>query len=236
MKPGPALFSKKTYAYFEAARKNRKNREWFQKHKAEYEEFVHEPFLHLTERLKSEFSEDLQKIDFGPRKISRPVRRNPDEDGGLLRSNAFTYFCEKNSSQFEWNPGTYISIGSKMDENVLGMGMYMVSSRQMSLLRQALVSDFENIDQILSSKKLKSRWGSLSGELYTRFPRGYDENGEAAKYLRHKQFFLGQDLTQKRVLNKNFADEIVKDIEGALPFLKWIRKSVGTYQGRFSRS
>lgn len=224
-------FSKKSFDYFDRAKRNSKNKEWFLKHQPDFKENVFEPFAHLTERLNEEFSKELPQIPFLPRKISRPLRRNPDEKGGIIRSSAYTYFSEKPTSQFEWNPGIYVSIGTKSDDNVLGLGLYMVSSRQMSLLRQALVDDFDEIDRILSSKKLKARWGRLSGELYKRFPKGFDESSEAAKYLRHKQFFLSQELTPKRVMQKNFAETLVADVECALPFLIWIRKTVGVYRG-----
>ena len=225
-----ALFTKKTFSYFESTRAHRKNKDWFLKHKVEFEENVKIPFVKLTERLQTEFASELPRVDFLPRKLSRPVRRNPDEGGAFLRSNAFVYFAEKATSQFEWNPGIYISIGAQGEENVMGVGLYMVSSRQMSLMRNGITTNFDQFHKIMTSRKLKSTWGKLGGETYTRFPRGFDEKAEAAIYLRHKRFFLHQDLTQKRVLQKNFTDSVVKDLEIALPFLIWIRKTVGVYR------
>lgn len=231
--PNPsAHFSSKTFSYFEAAKRNKKKPEWFGKNRKDFDEHVKQPFEQLVRQMNQEFGSELPRIDFLPRKISRPVRRNPDQDGGLIRTNATAFFSEKPTSQFEWNPGIYVSIGAQPEDNVMGLGLYMVSSRQMSLLRNAIVDDFDEIDSILSDKKLKKIWGPLSGEIYKRFPKGFDENSEPAKYLRHKQFFLGQDLTRKEICDKKFLSRVVRDVEVSLPFLKWVRAKVGVYNRR----
>lgn len=223
-------FSPKTFSYFESAKQNKKKVDWFEKNKKPFEDHVKKPFEELTRLLNQNFGSELPGIDFLPRKISRPVRRNLDEDGGLVRTNAMAYFSEKATSQFESNPGIYISVGATPNDNVMGVGLYMVSSRQMSLLRNAIVEDFEEIDTILSSKKLKKRWGDLSGDVYKRFPKGFDENSEPAKYLRHKQFFLGQELSKKQICDKKFFENIVRDVELSLSFLQWVRRKVGVYK------
>lgn len=230
MKKTKPQFSSKTFTYFDSAIKNKKKIDWLEKHKSDYNEFVKAPFENLTQQLKENFSNEVPRIDFLPRKISRPLRRNPDADGAFVRTHVMAFFSEKATSQFEWNPGIYISIGSVPNDNVVGLGLYMVSSRQMSLLRHALVDDYAEIDSILTNKKLKKSWGNLQGEIYKRFPKGFDENSEAAKYLKHKQFFLSQKLTRKQICDPKFCDQVVKDIEIAIPFLQWIRSKVGVYQ------
>lgn len=75
----------------------------------------------------------------------------------------------------------------------------------MSRLLEGLVEDFETVDSILTSKKLKARGGGLSGDVYKRFPKNFDEASPAAKFLKHKQLFLIQDLTRKKICDKNFS-------------------------------
>ena len=190
----PVRFSPNAFEYFDIAHRQKKNKAWLEKHLDEYEEFVSKPFVALVELLHQEFSGDLPKIDFLKRRISRPLRRNRDADGGIVRTQATAYFAEKTTSQFEWNPGIYFSLGAKADDNIFALGLYMVSSRQMSRLREGLVNDFDTIEGVLGAKKLVSRWGGLSGEMYKRFPKGFDESLPTAKLLKHKQFFLSQSL------------------------------------------
>ena len=105
----------------------------------------------------------------------------------------------------------------------------MTSSRQTSLLRSALVEDFDRIDEILSDRKLKKTWGGLKGDVYKRFPKGFNPDSEAAKYLKYKQFYLGRNYTRAEVISPKFAKQLVRDLGVALEFFSWIRSTVGTY-------
>lgn len=224
-------FSDQTFKYFDLAKKNRKNKKWFETHRQDYDEHVRLPFSHLIEKIKTEFSTELPQIKIDPKKISHPCYRanRVPEDGSIIKLQSSTFLSEKPTSMFEHNPGIYISIGQTSDDCVLGIGLYMVSGRQTSLLRHGLVDDFDEVDSILSSKKFKKSWAGLSGEKYKRFPKGFDENSPAAEYLMHRQFFLGQNLSRSLICSKKFESKICADIESALPALKWVRKTVGTY-------
>lgn len=224
------LFNKKTFTYFNGAVKHKNSKAWFEKNQELYQENVHKPMEAMVAKLAEEFGKDLPKIDILPRKISRPIKRNQDPESGLLRSNSFISLAEKTTSMFESNPGIYFSVGLEPYGNILGIGLYQVSSRQMSLLRNGVTSDYSAFHKIITSKKLKSRLGGLSGETYKRFPKGYSEEQEGAEYLWHKQFFLSRELTQAQIFSQNFESEILKDIEVAIPFLQWTRKTVGTYK------
>ncbi len=106
----------------------------------------------------------------------------------------------------------------------------MVSSRQLSLLRNALVDDFEAIHEILNERKLKKIWGGLQGDKYIRFPKGFDPDREEAQYLWYRQFYLSQTFSRTEVVDKNFFEKRLEDLRVALPFLQWIRKAVGVYR------
>ena len=228
------LFTKESFLYFDQAKRNKKSQKWFDANKDRYQEFVRAPFSHLIKRVQTELASELPRINIDPKKISQPCFRanRIPEDGTLIKPQSTVYLCEKPTSMFEWNPGIYFSIGQAEEDCLVGLGLYMVSGRQMSRLRDGLEKDFEEVDSILSSSKFKSKWGGLRGEKYKRFPKGFDETSPAAKYLWHRQFFLGQDLTRSQICSKKFAETLCKDLKVAVPLLQWIRKSVGVYQGK----
>lgn len=229
-------FSDKTFEYFKKARKNKNNRPWFEKNRALYDEHVFEPFSLLVQKIAVEFGSELPRIDISTKKIVKPIRRNFDKEIGLIRSNSAVFLSEKPTSLFEGNPGVYISIGEGSEDNIFGLGLYMVSSRQMSLLRDGISRDFDELHLILSDPLLKKRLGGLSGDVYKRFPKGFDESAQYAKYMKHKQFFLSTELSEKNILSKSYQSNMLKNIEAGLPFLKWLRNAVGTYKGRTSRN
>ena len=106
----------------------------------------------------------------------------------------------------------------------------MVSGRQISLLRNALVEDYDTISGLLKSKKFKSVWGELRGDMYVRPPKCFSIDDEYSKLLMHKQFYVHRDYKISEITSKKFATVVVNDLKLILPFFKWVRSSVGTYK------
>lgn len=156
-------FSNKMYSYFQQAKRHRKDRAWFEEHKPTYLAHVREPFAHIVSVLDREFGPELPRIWFHPKKITQPIYRvnRIPEDGSVLKIHAHASFAERPTSRFEWNPGLYFSFGLAEDENVMGVGLYMTSSRQISLLRDALANAPDESLSILEDRRLTKRWGKL---------------------------------------------------------------------------
>jgi uncharacterized protein (TIGR02453 family) len=227
-------FTQKTFQYFEGAQKNKNNQKWFEKNKALYQDRVRQPMAFLLQQIDLNYRKELPQIDLSPAIITRPLRpKNRAAAAGSLVKN-FSHFTawQKKTSLFEWNPGIHFQVGAKKDDNFFGLGLYMVSSRQTSLLRYHLTDDFEEIDAILQDRKLKKVWGEILGDKYKRFPKGYSADDSKTKYLWHKQFYLGQEFSRKAVIDKKFVQKCVDDLEIALPFFAWVRAAVGTYSKR----
>ncbi len=228
-----SLFSRKTFHYFELAKKNTRKKEWFTKNKELYESHVREPFTFLLAEMDRRFADQLPQINISPRKISRPLRpKNKAELMGHVKASAMFYLSEKQSSIFEWNPGLFMQLGDEKEDNVIGLGLYGPSSRQIKRLRLALVRDHKTVDKILASRSLKKHWGGLADEKYKRFPKDFSPEQPAAKYLWYKQFFLRRQFTRREVAAADFANTVIKSYESALPLLSWIRESIGVYDKR----
>ncbi len=224
-------FSEETFKYFERAKRNRFKKHWFEKNKNLYLDAVREPFSYLVDQIREELYDELPRIDIDPKKITRPLRpSNRAEENGFIKHHSHITLWEKKTSLFEWNPAIHIQIGGEKDDNLYGIGLYMVSSRQMSRLRHELYEDFDEIDAILSETKLKRAFGGLAGERYKRFPKGYDAEDEKCKYHWHKRFFLDRSLTREEVKKPGFAKKVVKDLKTAMPFFQWVRNAVGVYK------
>jgi uncharacterized protein (DUF2461 family) len=176
----------------------------------------------------------LSKIEINPKKISRPLyAANKRTRGkGIIKMQTHVSFSEKQTSMFEWNPGIYLQFGHDKDANLIGAGLYMISSRQLKLMRKTIDENFDEFHNLMNEKKFKKVFPELLGETYKRFPKEYDESASSALYLRHKQFYIGNHYSRKEVIDKNFFKRVGDEIELTLPFLKWIRKSVGTYSSR----
>jgi uncharacterized protein (TIGR02453 family) len=228
-----SLFSRKTFQYFELAKKHTKKKDWFNKNKELYEVSVKEPYSILIHEMSERFSAKLPGIAIKSQKLSRPLRpSNKAVVMGYVKASSMFYFSEKQTSIFEWNPGLYMQLGDEKPDNVIGLGLYGPSSRQIKRLRIALVQDYKTVDKILANRKLKKYWGGLAEEMYKRFPKDYTVVDPAAKYLWYKQFFMRRHFTRKEVVSKDFAEIVLDSYEAGLPLLAWIRENIGVYNRR----
>ena len=219
-----------TFKYFDLAAKNGQTREWFEKNEDLYLEHVKKPMLNFVTGLWAEIDEELPGIEISAKKILRPVKPiNKIVPGDNAVKNYINVnFMEKENSRFEWNPGIYLQLSSVKDDNYVIVGLDRVTSRQLKLLRERFTVDYNRINSVLSGRKFKASWGELKGERYSRFPRLYDENQPGAEYLWHKQCYVSQYFTRKEVMSPEFSRQLVEDIKTVVPFLQWLRDTVGT--------
>ena len=226
----PSLFTRKTFQYFDLAKKNKFKKGWFEKNKGLYEEAVKEPYTILIHEINHRLGMRLPAVLINPRKISRPVRPEAKaKENGWVKAGSMFFLSEKTTSQFEWNPGLYLHLGDEKDDNVIGMGLYGPSSRQIKRLRAAFRDDWETVDELLAERKFKKYWKAPADEKYVRFPKEYSPDEPAAKYLWYKQFYVTRRFTRKEVLDKGFPELVIRSFEAGIPFLQWIRNNIGVY-------
>jgi uncharacterized protein (TIGR02453 family) len=228
-------FSKSTYQYFAEAKKVKtKNiksqQDWFLKNKSQYVETVKLPFENLLNEIQKKLQKEIPDLRIDHKLVTRPTRPAHKAAEGLVKNFSYATITEKRSSLFEWNPGIHIQFGNEKDDNFIGCGLYMVSGRQISQLRNAIATDFDTINSILKKKNFKSTWGTLRGEMYVRAPKGFAMDQDYSKLLMHKQFYVHREYKITEITSKKFADIVVQDLKIILPFFKWIRESVGTYK------
>lgn len=222
-------FNANTFKYFRLAKKNKGNKDWFEKNKNIYIENVREPFQELLIQVKKEFSTDLPGILINPNSISRPLRPTNRAENGIVKDFSSVMLSEKRSSMFEWNPGIYIEV-AQAEESFLGMGVYMPSSRQVGLWREAILNDPHELEEILENKKFKKSWKGLTGEKMSKGPKGLLVADEFRYLIMYKQYHTHRKLTEKEMCSRSFIKNSIAHFENGLPYLKWLRKTMGTYK------
>lgn len=229
-------FSPATFKYFTSAKKNTKSKEWFLKNKEHYQKDVHEPFENLILEIKKKLQHELPDLRIDSKLITRPTRPANKAQEGFVKNFSYATIADKRTSLFEWNPGIHIQFGGEKNDNFIGCGLYMVSGRQISLLRNAIAEDFETINSILNQKKFKSTWGKIQGDMYVRPPKGFPTDAEYSSLLMHKQFYVQREYKKSEITSSKFASIVVQDLKSVLPFIKWIRSAVGTYSRAAQKS
>ena len=184
-------FTPATFKFLRALARNN-NREWFLKHKAEYERDVRDPFLQLITDMQAPLA-----------KISKHFRADPRKNGGsLFRIYRDTRFSGDKEPYKPWAsarffherrheipaPSFYIHI--QPDDCFIGGGIWHPEADALKRIRAFIADNPAAWKRATQSKTFREHF-EFWGESLTRPPRGYDPEHELIGDLKRKDFAAG---------------------------------------------
>jgi uncharacterized protein (TIGR02453 family) len=197
-------FPRDAFTFWKGLEKNN-NREWFQAHKADYEQSVRRPMQLLIEELKPLY---------GAGKLSRI-----NKDMRFAKEKPYKNYLATGLG------GAYVSF-SKQGLWV-GSGMYKPESAALRQLRAAIADDRSGreLTKILSSLRRKGFTVDTHARLEIP-PRGYEATHPRADLLCMKDIFAGKLFGPDDVSSAKVLDGVVKAIGDVEPFRAWLREHV----------
>jgi len=187
------------------------NREWFNRHKKQYQEFILEPaksfVVTLGERLQTTISKgiryDLRLNGAGSiMRIYRDVRFKKDKSPYNTRLR--TVFWEGTGKKME-HPGYFI--GFDASGGGIYAGLYRFNKSELETYRINVISGIgEEITKVIRS--LEAQNYKVGGEHYKRTPRGYDNSHPRAGLL----LFNGLYAVSPAIEAKTFTDPKIIDV------------------------
>lgn len=206
--PGPFRgFSRETTAFLSELKMNN-SREWFERHRGDYEKYVLNPARSLVITLGSRLRERRPEIIAVPR-INRSIfRLNRDTrfsaDKTPYKTHLALWFWEGRKPRME-NPGFYLHL--EPGRLMLGSGIYRFPKALLEPYRRAVhrTRSGEELERIAS--RIEAREGyTLGGLGYKRVPPGYDPGHARAGLLRHTGLFAG---TESDLPDELYGEEFV---------------------------
>ncbi|MHA2053706.1 MAG: DUF2461 domain-containing protein [Candidatus Hodarchaeales archaeon] len=196
-------FPEETFSFLSNLKLNN-NREWFNNHKQEYQEFLIEPTKQfvtilgrqLQKNVSSGLNYDLRLNGSGSiMRIYRDIRFKKDKTPYNTRLR--TIFWEGTGKKME-EPGFFIGLDASGGK-IYG-GLHRFSKITLDQYRQAVIATDigEQIEGI--SKDLKDSNFTVGGEHYKRFPRGYDNSHPYANYLKYSGLYAISPFIEPSVL------------------------------------
>ena len=187
-------FSKETIEFFYNLRKNN-NKDWFGRHKKEFEAYVMEPsrafIVALGKRLRS-LSPDIiavPRVNKSLFKIHRDIRFSPDKSP--FKTHLGIFFWEGNRPRMECS-GFYFHL--EPPKLILAVGLYVFPRQLLDHYRRWIVHpEYGKELSSLLKKILQIKGLELGGQHYKRVPAGYDPSHPNAKLLLHNGLYLGQE-------------------------------------------
>ncbi|MEK7691653.1 MAG: DUF2461 family protein, partial [Bdellovibrionota bacterium] len=120
------------------------------------------------------------------------------------------------SSRFEHNPNLYFHIDPSDedgDQVLVAGGLYMPSSKQLRMIREAIARDASAYDRLFANPSFKKRFpgGFSSDRISTRAPRGFDPAHPRGPWLKLQAFFVWRSYTSKEYSAAGFAKLVAND-------------------------
>jgi uncharacterized protein (TIGR02453 family) len=219
---GPELFR----FLAELARNNR--RDWFEANKARYEADVKEPALRFITDFAGPLagiSRHFRAIPSATRgsffRIHRDIRFSGDKSP--YKTFAGIHFRHETRGDVHV-PGFYLHL--EPNKSFVGMGIWRPDPPTLSQIRGRLVKDPAGWRRAIGSAAFK-RMLRLSGESLKTPPRGYNAEHPLIEDIKRKDFVAIAELTNTRVLAKDFPRRFAKLCEAGGGLVRWLCLAVG---------
>ncbi len=222
--PPFAGFPPEGLAFLRRLKRNNK-REWFLKHKLEYEELVRFPMECLIASLRPRMADVAGDFDFQPRKSIFRVYRDTrfSNDKTPYKTNVAASFEPRGPRNPTGSPGLYVGVG--IDEIFVGGGLYLPSGEQLKAIRASIDGNPEEIRNIVGDKHFIKVLGEISGDRLQKAPLGYPKDHPMIEFLRLKQFFVGVECNEKECQKPRFLDVVTRVFTTSMPFIRWLQRA-----------
>lgn len=224
--PSEGYFTPKTLKFLTALALNN-NREWFELHKADYEQLVRAPALELI-------------VDFAPmlRRISpHLVAANKKVGGSLMRVQRDTRFSPDKTPyktnigiQFRHEigkdvhaPAYYLHLAP--DECFLGAGVWHPDADALTKIRQHILDKPKHWRKVSADPAFRKLF-ALSGESLTRPPRGVDPDHPALEDLKRKDHVAIADLSAREAYSPLLLKTLFQRFDAAKSYMRFLCQSL----------
>lgn len=216
------MITKVTLAFLKAVKENN-NLEWMNKNRDLYK-MERDNFHTFVEKLIPQ----VQKLDKNIWELSVKectFRFNKDirftKDKSPYKTNFWVIIREEGK---KWDgAGYYVHI--EPGKCFIGWGMYMPPAPTLHRVRTHIAKRYKQLEKIISTPAFKKIFGSLQWDKLVNIPRWFDKNHKAGELLKMKSFFVGHNLTDKKVLQEDFIAYCISVFKVMKPLNEFLNKA-----------
>ncbi|HTK81898.1 MAG TPA: DUF2461 domain-containing protein [Bacteroidota bacterium] len=217
-------FPREGVQFLKQLKKNNK-REWFNKHKEEFEEYVKLPMQSLIASLKQPMAHDMPEILVDPKKsmfrIYRDTRFSKNKDPYKTHVAAVFHM----TAHWQNSAGYYIHI--EPSGVYAGGGIYSPDPDRLKRIRQSIADEPKQFLTIVSNETFVKRFKKLEGEKLQRVPLGFPKDHMMAEWLKYKSFYTGVEWDVEECYSPRFVSRIVRTYKELSPLVRFLNGSVG---------
>jgi uncharacterized protein (TIGR02453 family) len=202
--------------------KNNK-REWFQPRKHQYEELIKAPMVQLVERLNDEFAKFAPQYVTIPQKAVFRIYRDTrfSANKAPYKTHVAAIFPLQNTPK-NYGSAFYFHFSAK--ELLVFGGVWSPEREELLAIRTLLQESYQEFQELLRDRKLRSSVGKLKGEELMRTPAGFPVDHPAESLIRKKQWYLEATVGVDLITRPKLLPELVKYFRLMLPVVDFLNR------------
>jgi uncharacterized protein (TIGR02453 family) len=221
-------FLPETVAFFNSLEKNN-TRQWFEKHKQDYEIYVKNPSIDFVTAMGEVLTQIAPGIHAIPKVNQSLFRINKDTrfstDKRPYKTNLGILFWEGRGKRMEC-PGFYFHV--EKDQLMLGVGMHCFPKSFFGPYREAVVDKKPGATLQKAVRKVSGLGYTIGEKKYKRVPSGYDPDHVNSEYLKFGGLTA---MWMGKIPDAFFSDEIIDfsfaHFKKMAPIHEWLRENLG---------
>jgi uncharacterized protein (TIGR02453 family) len=205
------------------------NTEWMHANKKRYENFKKEYHSYiasiLTEMKPLDKTLEPLEIKNCTFRINRDIRFSKDKSP--YKTNIGVWLTQNKNSKNA--PGYYIHF--EKGNSFIAGGCWCPEPGELKQIRKEIAFFYEDLDAIVSNKKFKSEFGSLTRDennTLKKAPKDFEADHPAIEFLKLKSFTASQKIDDKLFLNKDFSKNIAQKLIALKPMNDFLRRALET--------
>ncbi len=218
----PALFD------FLAELSANNERDWFEKNKARYEEYVRGPALAFVRAMAPHLAAvtphligDDRKMGGSLMRIYRDTRFSADKTP--YKTNVGIQF-RHGAGKDVHGPGLYLHLD--LEETFVGVGMWRPEKDALAAIRQRIADEPDRWRGITEDPVFAATFRQ-GGESLKRVPRGFDKDHPLVEELKRTSFILMHDLPPEAAESAELPHTLGTLLNTAAPYCRFLCQAIG---------
>lgn len=211
-----AYFNEHFLSFFRGLQENN-NKDWFQKHRSDYEKEVRTPFLEFVADVARSMAALGMDVETEPSRlvarINRDVRFSRDKSPYNLY---MTAFFSNAGSKDKSRPGFFLRFGAR--DGGFMAGCYSPDKNQLLSIRRKIAANPRKFRSLLKNRTLIKEFGELQGESNVRLSAEFAEIAREEPIIARKQFYLLKEVEADFVLSANLLKQTMALWKTTRPF------------------
>lgn len=206
------------------------NKDWFDRHRDEYENYLKLPMRDLIDNLSSEIYKIDSDIVVNYKsifRINRDIRFSKNKAPYKSLYSAAFAFDRIKSAEI---PQFYFHFNK--DEFLFAAGQYSMDNNYLKKIRKSVFDNFKYFKSLINERTFKKYYGNVSGESLTKIPKGFEHLKESdsdpllVEMLMKKQYYVFRNYKPETVLSEKISEIILENIRVSLDFTKFLHNAV----------